>query len=205
LKGTLAEIRYQLRYRLPMWLVGLLTNWWPDNRVTIKIRGMMLRPFFKKCGRNFTISRNVTFASPHNIEIGNDVYIATGAWLNGLGRLIIEDEVEISPYVVIDTCIHTFKDNSVRFGGSYVAPIRIGRGSWLAAHAVVRAGVTIGSGVLVAGNAAVTTDVPDNVMVGGVPAKVIGPRTEKDQASVIYGRYIDEKMPSSNKDEKDDS
>jgi acetyltransferase-like isoleucine patch superfamily enzyme len=205
MSGLIAELKYQFRYRLPMWLVGLLTNWWPDNRVTIKIRGAMLRPFFKKCGRNFTISRNVTFASPHNIEIGNDVYVATGAWLNGLGGLIIEDEVEISPYVVIDTCVHTFRDNSVRLGGSVIAPVRIGRGSWLAAHSVVRAGVDIGSGVLVAGNAAVVKDVPDNVMVGGVPAKVIGPRKEKDQASVIHGRYIDKKIPASNKDEKDDS
>ena len=128
MSGVITELKYQIRYRLPMWFVGLITNWWPDNRITIKIRGSMLRPFFGKCGRNFTISRNVTFASPHNIEIGNDVYIATGAWLNGLGRLIIEDEVEISPYVVIDTCVHAFKDNSVRFGGSVIAPVRIGRG-----------------------------------------------------------------------------
>lgn len=169
--------------------VGLLTNWWPDNRITIKIRGSMLRPFFGKCGRNFTVSRNVTFASPHKIEIGDNVYIATGAWLNGLGGLIIEDEVEISPYVVIDTCVHTFRDNSVRFGGSVIAPVRIGRGSWLASHALVRAGVTIGSGVLVAGNAAVAKDVPDNMMVGGVPAKIIGPVKPKDASKTIHSRF----------------
>lgn len=202
MKRIFAEINYQLRYRLPMWLVGLLTNWWPDNRVTIRIRGAMLHPFFAKCGRSFTISRNVTFANPHKIEIGNDVYIATGAWLNGLGGLVIEDEVEISPYVVIDTCIHTFKDNSVRFGGSIIAPVKIGRGSWLAAHAVVKAGVKIGSGVLVAGNAAVVKDVPDNVMVGGVPAKIIGPRAERNRTSVIYGRFIPEKTSDPRKNER---
>ena len=149
----------------------------------------MLRPFFGKCGRNFTISRNVTFANPHKIEIGNDVYIATGAWLNGLGGLVIEDEVEISPYVVVDTCVHTFKEHSVFKGGSIVEPISIGNGSWLAAHTVVRAGVNIGSGVLVAGNAAVSKDVPDNMMVGGVPAKIIGPVVEKDPAKIIHSRF----------------
>lgn len=187
---ALAELKYQCRYRLPMWLVGLLTNWWPDNRITIKIRGSLLRPFFKKCGRNFTVSRNVTFASPHNIEIGNDVYIATGAWLNGLGGLKIGSEVKISPYVVIDTCIHTFKDHSVLKGGTVREPIEIGDGSWLAAHVVVRAGVKIGSGVLVAGNAAVTKDIPDNMIAGGVPAKVIGPVKEKDPSKVAFGRFI---------------
>lgn len=93
----LKELKYQLRHRLPMWLVGLLTNWWPDNRLTIKV----------KCGRNFTVSQNATFANPHNIEIGNNVYIATGAWLNGLGGLVVEDEVEISPYVVGNRHMHS--------------------------------------------------------------------------------------------------
>jgi len=191
--GFWKELKYQLRYRLPIWLVGLLTNWWPHNRITIKVRGAMVRPFFKKCGRNFQLSENVIFCNPHKIEIGNDVYIAPGAWLNGLGGIVIEDEVKISPYVIIETCIHTFKDNSVRFGGSVVEPIRIGRGSWLASHALVRAGVTIGSGVLVAGNAAVVKDVPDNVMVGGVPAKVLGERREKDPSKIIHGRYVDDR------------
>jgi len=159
--------------------------------MTIKVRGAMMRPFFKKCGRNFRISKNVTFASPHNIEIGKDVYIAIGAWLNGLGGLVIEDGVKISPYVVIDTCVHTFKNNSVAFGGSILEPIRIGHGSWLAAHVVVRAGVSIGPGVLVAGNAAVTKDVPENVMVGGVPAKMMGSRRDKDDSLVVHGRFID--------------
>lgn len=86
-----------------------------------------------------------------------------------------------------------------------VVPIKIGRGSWLAAHAVVRAGVTIGSGVLVAGNAAVTKDVPDNVMVGGVSAKVIGPRRSKSNASIVHGRFVDEKIPRSSEESKEDS
>ena len=34
-------------------------------------------------------------------------------------------------------------------------------------------GVTIGNNVIVAAGAVVTKDVPDNVIVGGVPAKVI--------------------------------
>jgi maltose O-acetyltransferase len=176
-----------------MWLMGLLSNWWPDNRLTMMFRGVLYRPFFKKCGRRFQLSKNVTFASPHNIEIGNDVYIATGAWLNGLGGLVIEDEVKISPYVVVDTCVHSFINNSVALGGSIAEPVRIGRGSWLAAHVVVRAGVSIGSGVLVAGNAAVVEDVPDNVMVGGVPSVIIGPRKDKNPTQVIHGRFLDKK------------
>jgi acetyltransferase-like isoleucine patch superfamily enzyme len=58
---------------------------------------------------------------------------------------------------------------------------------------VIKSGVTIGSGVLVAANAAVTKDVPDNVMVGGVPAKIIGPRKDKDSSAAVYSRSFDRK------------
>ncbi|MHC5061003.1 MAG: acyltransferase [Planctomycetota bacterium] len=105
-----------------------------------------------------------------------------------MGGLTIEDEVVIGPYVVISTGTHGFKDNSVRFGGTVMQPVVIGRGTWLAAHTVVRAGVNIGSGVLVAGNAAVSKDVPDNVIVGGVPAKIIKQRTDTD-VPVRYSRF----------------
>ena len=41
-------------------------------------------------------------------------------------------------------------------------------------------GVTIGRGAVVAGGAVVTKDVPDFAIVGGVPAKVIGERNNKN-------------------------
>jgi maltose O-acetyltransferase len=67
-------------------------------------------------------------------------------------------------------------------------PVTIGRGTWLAAHVVVAAGVKIGSGVLVASNAAVVKDMPDNVIVGGVPAKIISERKDSE-VEVYHSRF----------------
>jgi len=126
------------------------------------------------------MASGVRLLNSHNIEIGNDVYIAYYAWLNGLGGLIIEDEVVIGPYVTISTLAHCYKNGSFRFGGAKTESVRIGRGSWLAAHVSVSHGVTIGAGCLIAANAAVTNDVPPGMMVGGVPAKVIRPCREEE-------------------------
>jgi acetyltransferase-like isoleucine patch superfamily enzyme len=180
MRKIMAEMCYQFRYALPMWLIGLLTNFWPDNRVTIKIRGTLLKPFLKKCGRNFTVGKIVTFCNPNNIEIGDDVYVAIGSWLDGIGGLTIDSEVKISPYVIITTSSHCFKDNSVRFGGSRRAPVTIGKGCWLASHAVVAAGVSVGAGSVVGANAVVTHNIPENIFAGGIPAKVLGPRVDKE-------------------------
>ena len=177
-----------IRYDIPLWLMGILTNWWHDNRVTIRLRGMLFRPFIYKCGRNFQIAKGVQLKSTHRLTIGNNVYFATGVWLNAMGGMTIEDEVVLGPYVVISTGIHQFKNNSVRFGGTIMRPVTIGRGTWLAAHCVVAAGVKIGAGVLVAGNAAVVKDIPDNVMAGGVPAQILGDRKTSSE-EVYYGRF----------------
>jgi acetyltransferase-like isoleucine patch superfamily enzyme len=113
--------------------------------------------------------------------------MAKGTWLNAFGNVEIEDEVMTGPYVVISSSEHGFKDGSCKHGGAHPAPVKIGRGSWLGAHAVVTAGVTIGKGNLIGANAVVTHDTADNVLVGGVPAKVIGGRT--DNPSEVSSRH----------------
>lgn len=55
----------------------------------------------------------------------------------------------------------------------YPAPIRIGNNVWIGAQATVLPGVTIGDGAIVGAGAVVTRDVPANVIVGGIPAKII--------------------------------
>ena len=172
--SILNEITYQIRWGLPIWLLWLLTSWWPNNRITIKIRGTLHRPFIKKCGKNFQMANGVMLRDTNNIEIGNDVYIAYNAWLNGLGGLYIEDEVVIGPFVTISSLSHVYKNGSFRFGGAKAKPVRIKRGSWLAAHVSVAYGVTVGSGCLVGANSAVTKDIPDGMIAGGVPAEIIG-------------------------------
>jgi len=56
----MSERAYQLRYALPIWLGGFLTDWWPDNRVTIRIRGWLYSRFIPRCGRDLVVQRRVT-------------------------------------------------------------------------------------------------------------------------------------------------
>jgi acetyltransferase-like isoleucine patch superfamily enzyme len=58
----------------------------------------------------------------------------------------------------------------------------LGRGSWIAAHAVATKGVRIGRGALLAANSVATANVPDFTVAGGVPARTIKKKSRFDIA-----------------------
>lgn len=171
------EIRYQIRYALPIWLIGLATAWLPENRVSQRIRGRLMELILTTNG-GLRVAARVVLVNVREISLGRGVYLGPGVWINGLGGVTIEDGAMLGPYVCIASTEHGFRDGSVSGGGTHVAPVSIGRGSWLGAHAVVAPGVAIGHGNVVAANAVVTKNSPANVRLAGVPAREIGVRTD---------------------------
>ena len=163
-------------------LVTLATSWLPDLRPVLRMRGFFLRPCFKFCGENLQVARGVTINFSNRVEIGHDVHIGTGCWIHGWGGVVIEDEVLLGPYSVLVTGDHTLKDGSYRHGPSSLAPIRLCHGSWVAAHAVVTKGVTLGRGALLAANSVATRNIPDFVIAAGVPARIIKEKSRFDVA-----------------------
>jgi acetyltransferase-like isoleucine patch superfamily enzyme len=55
--------------------------------------------------------------------------------------------------------------------------IVVRRGAYIGGNTTVRYGVTIGEDAVIAAGSVVVADVPANTIVGGVPAKVLAPRT----------------------------
>lgn len=169
----MTELKIQLCYALPLHFLRIITSILPDNRVGIRIRGWLCSPFIHKCGNGLKLGRDVTILNSYNLTIGDNVYLAKGTWINAMGGLTLEDEVVFGPYVTISTLQHTFKDHSVVKGGSVAAPVIVKSGTWIAAHCSVKCGVTIGTGNLIAANSFVSSDTPDHMISGGVPAKTI--------------------------------
>ncbi len=162
-----------LRYDWPLHFVLLLTNWLPDNVIFLRMRGWLAHWFFGSCGRTLNIGRNVTFHNPAKIHLGNFVHISFGCLFMATDNIWIGDEVMFGPYCILVSGNHGRKNHSYRFGDPILLPIKISKGTWVGAQVTITAGSILGSGSLIAAGAVVTDSFPNNVMVGGVPAKVI--------------------------------
>ena len=106
-----------------------------------------------------------------NITIGNDVFINADCKFQDQGGITIDDGALIGHSVVLATLNHDMDPEKRQ--QLHPAPIHIGKRVWIGANATVTAGVTIGENSVVAAGAVVTKDVPANVVVAGVPARII--------------------------------
>jgi acetyltransferase-like isoleucine patch superfamily enzyme len=114
-------------------------------------------PFYTDCGKN--------------ISVGKNVFINSGCCFQDQGGITIGDGVLIGHKVVLATLNHDIDPR--KRSTIHPAPIVIGKNVWIGANATVVPGVTIGEGAVIAAGAVVTKDVPANVIVGGIPAKII--------------------------------
>lgn len=107
------------------------------------------------------------------LHLGRDVFINMGCRFQDTGGITIGDGSLIGHGTTLTTLNHGVDPE--RRGDMEPAPVVIGRKVWLGASVTVVPGVTIGDGAIVGAGAVVTKDVPANMIVAGVPARVIRP------------------------------
>ena len=104
-------------------------------------------------------------------KIGKNVFINFDCVFLDLGGITIEDGVLIAPKVSLLTEGHSISPSERH--GLVPRSIHIKKNAWIGANATILQGVTIGENSVVAAGSVVSKDVPDNVVVGGTPAKII--------------------------------
>lgn len=114
-------------------------------------------------------SFNMFSAEPYLVTLYDNVFISVGA------RFICHDGGVLpfrKDYPTLDLA----------------APITVKSNCFIGAGALIMRGVTIGENCIVAANAVVTKDVPDGMIVGGNPAKVI--KTTEEYLSAAHDKSL---------------
>ncbi len=128
-------------------------------------------------GSGSAIHMGARFYRTDNISIGHDTIIGECAVLDGRDKLKIGDHVDFATGVMVYNCQHDIHSDDFHAVGG---PVTIEDYVFVGPRAIILPGVTIGKGAVVAAGAVVTKDVNPFEIVGGVPAKVIGERKNKE-------------------------
>jgi len=135
----------------------------------IPFRRILAKKLFKSCGKNFIAEENVRFNIPDNIEIGDNVFLNRGVFIDSKGGVLLGNSVVITEGVTIFTHSHTEHDHFLR---TY-APVIVKDYVKIYSNSTILPGVTIGEQSIVGACSLINKNVESNVLVAGVPAKQV--------------------------------
>lgn len=156
-------------------LYSLTAQWLPESRhmkIAKRMRYFWTKKIVSYLGPGVNVEKGAKFTP--ELKIGHDSGIGVNAEL--YGPIEIGTSVLMGPEVVVYTRNHKHEAGSTFMSQGYeaVQPVIIGNNVWIGRRAMFMPGSGIGDNSVVAAGSVVTKCFPANVIVGGVPAKVLG-------------------------------
>ena len=106
-------------------------------------------------GAKTVMGQECTISAFQHVSIGRECILADRVMLIDFDHGVVET------------------DRPVREQGIYKRDVRVGNNVWIGYGACVLRGINVGDNSIVGTSAVLTHDVPDNAVVGGVPARLI--------------------------------
>jgi putative colanic acid biosynthesis acetyltransferase WcaF len=145
---------------------------------------ILLRLFGAKIGKGVILKLNVNIKFPWKLQIGNDVWIGDGVWIDNLDEVTIGNDVCLSQGVLLLTGNHDYKSTTFDYKN---APIIIEDGVWIGAKSVVCSGVICKShSILTVGSVATKMLDADSIYQGN-PAQFIRKRVLNTYQNMSLG------------------
>jgi acetyltransferase-like isoleucine patch superfamily enzyme len=174
-----------------------------QRRARDKLFSLLVGGAFAEYGKRSVLQLPIRLEGERRIAVGNDVFVGAGSWLQvlegaaGSGAAIeIGDGTSIAGSCVLSAAEsirlgqkvlmarnvyiadhrHAFEDTGTAVleqGLEQIARVEIGYGAWLGQNVVIGPGVRIGRGAVIGANSVVLSDMPDNSVAVGAPARVV--------------------------------
>jgi acetyltransferase-like isoleucine patch superfamily enzyme len=113
-----------------------------------------------RIGAKTVLGQECTISSYQGVSIGRECILADRVMLIDFDHGVVEVE------------------RPIRLQGIYKREVRVGNNVWIGYGACLLRGVTVGDNAIIGTSSVVTKPVPDNAVVGGVPARLLRMRDE---------------------------
>ena len=130
--------------------------------------------------KNVEVGMTPVLLTPR-LEIGQGTYVGRFGTIACINKISIGRDVLISDRVFIGDLSHGFKRIDLPIKSQYLhskGPVSIGDGTWIGIGVSILPNVNIGKNCVVGAGSVVNHDVPDYAIVAGVPAKIVGFRSQ---------------------------
>lgn len=144
-----------------------------DVDATEAKQAALIKKYFGSVGKDVSLCPRFMCDSGKNIHVGEQFLANYNVTILDIMPVHIGNYVMIGPNTLITTVNHPITPKGRREHLGIGKPVTIGNDVWIGGNVTILPGVTIGNNVVIAAGAVVTKDVPDNSLIGGVPAKKI--------------------------------
>lgn len=127
-----------------------------------------------------------------HIEVGKNFFANYNCTIIDVAKVTIGDNCQMASNVAIYTAGHPVHPDSRNSLYEYGVEVTIGDNVWIGGNSVILPGVHIGSNTVIGAGSVVTKDIPDWVVAGGNPCKVIRRITEADRKFYYKDREFDD-------------
>ncbi len=138
-----------------------------------KERNQLLHQLLPNAGKGLWVEPPFYCDYGYNVHTGKSVFFNFNCVILDVMKVHIGNHVLIGPNVQIYTATHPLDAKTRNSWLEFAKPVSIGNNVWIGGSAVICPGVSIGDGAVIGAGAVVTKSVPENVLVGGNPAKII--------------------------------
>lgn len=140
--------------------------------VGVRLRRVLAKHVFARCGRNFKCFQFVEFSFGYNMEVGDDCVVHRHVLLDDRGGIIMGNRVSVADYANVYSHTHALEDQQ----DVTDAAVILEDGVRITYHATILAGVRVGTEAMIGAGAVLTKDARPWWLHLGIPAKPVRPK-----------------------------
>ena len=155
------------------------------GKVGKRIRYMLCKHIFKKCGKNVNVERRANFGAGTEIEIGDNSGLGVNCMIpNGT---VIGNDVMMGEncFIIRHNHIHSHTDTPMnKQGFEPVKTVIIEDDVWIGRNVTIMPGLRIKKGTIIGTCCVLTKNFDEYSIVGGVPGKFLKSRVNDEDNSI---------------------